>query len=211
MVTIIIDDIKQGDAEWFAAKCGVPSASKADHIVTGKGEWSKSADKYILQLAGERLAGKKEVSYSNAIMQRGVELESEARGMYEVTHGVEVQQVALCYKDESRSFISSPDGLIGETRGLEIKCPKSPKFTMSNHVYYMLNPKMLVADYFQQVQSGLYVTGRELWDVMSYYPGLPPLVVEVERDEVFIAALEKMLRRFNAKLEDTTEKLMKYL
>jgi len=42
---------------------------------------------------------------------------------------------------------------------------------------------------------------------MSYYPGLTPLVVRVERDDKLIAALKAALEEFCDRLDAITEKL----
>ena len=78
-------ELQQQTPEWFAARCGVPSASNFDKIVTTKGEPSKQAQKYLWQLAGERVTGKQEESFTSGHMQRGIELEAEARQFYELS------------------------------------------------------------------------------------------------------------------------------
>lgn len=194
-------DLEQGTAEWAAARCGIPTASDFDKIVTASGEPSKQRTKYLYQLAGERLLGKKEESYQNGAMLRGMELEAEARSLYELTYDVSIEQVGLCYKDESKLYACSPDGLIGKDGGIEIKCPN-----LTTHIGYLVTEE-LPAEYFQQVQGNLLVTGRKWWAFMSYYPGIKPLILKIERDKEFIKALEKQLELFCKDLDTLTEKL----
>ena len=192
----------QRSPEWYAARLGVPSASEFDKIITQKGEPSKQAQKYLYRLVGERLSGKPEETYTNGAMQRGVELEGEARSFYQLVHDVVVEQVGFCKTEGKTVYGCSPDGLIGQDGGLEIKCPN-----MATHVSYLINPDSLLSDYFQQVQGGLLVTGRKWWDLLSYYPGIKPLVIRIEPDKTFQKALAGALKDFCLELETTTKKL----
>jgi hypothetical protein len=166
------------------------------------GKPSSQRQKYLYQLAGERLLGTKEESYQSAAMTRGIELESEARAAYEFIADREVEEVGLCYKNAEKQLSCSPDGLMQEgKRGLEIKCP-----SLAVHTEYLHKGK-LPSKYFQQVHGSLYVTGYNSWDFMSYYPGLPPLIVEVKPDDKFMKSLEKELDSFCFELIDITEVL----
>jgi hypothetical protein len=195
----IYDEIIQGSDEWKAVKCGVPSASNFDKIVTTKGERSKQAEKYLYRLAGERITGTSEETFQSAAMQKGVEMEAEARSYYEVVNDTEVKQVGFCLAD---GFGSSPDGLIGEDGGLELKVPN-----LATHVGYLLDGK-LPTEYFCQVQGNLLVTGRKWWDFMSYAsPSIKPFIIRVERDGVFIKKLEAELKLFCQELEEVVKKI----
>lgn len=197
MITL---EMEQCSPEWFAARAGIPSASCFDKIITTKGSPSKQAQAYLYQLAGERIAGCKTDTYQNATMQRGIELEAEARQLFEMVRDVEVKQVGICYFDERKSFSCSPDGLM-DLEGLEIKCP-----LIHTHVGYLLSGE-LPADYFQQVQGSMLVTGFMRWSFMSYYPGLPPLIVSVERDNAFCSKLRVELDSFCEELDKVEKRL----
>lgn len=198
MITL---DIQQGSAEWFAAKCGIPSASNFDKIITTTGTPSKQAQKYMYQLAAERVTGICEESYSSAAMERGKEVEAEARALYEMLNDVKIEQVGVCYPNEKKLCAASPDGLIGEDGLIEIKCPLAYA-----SVGYILEGT-LPTDYFQQVQGQLAVTGRKWIDFLSYYPGLRPMIIRVNRDEKFIKALEEALLKFSTDLEEITKRI----
>jgi len=197
---IIVNDIEQGSPEWFAARAGVPSASCFDKIVTSKGVRSKSRKDYLYTLAGERILGTKAETFQSAAMERGIEMEEEARLFYELTSGVEVQQVGLVYRNDKKLFSCSPDGLMGN-KGIEIKCP-----SLHTHVGYLLADK-LPTKYVQQVQGSMLVTGFDSWVFMSYYPGMPTLIIEVERDADFCGKLAVELGSFCIDLEEITKKL----
>jgi putative phage-type endonuclease len=192
-------ELEQRTDEWMQARLGIPTASNFDKIITTKGEPSKQAQKYMYRLAGERLSGTTEETYQNAAMQRGCELEDEARAFYSLINDVEVKQVGFCLSDSG--YGCSPDGLIGEEGLIEIKCPQ-----MATHVEYLIEGGLPIT-YFQQVQGQLLVTERKWCDFISYYAGIKPLVVRVGRNETFIKALHGELVRFVFTLNETVRKL----
>lgn len=192
-------DCEQGSDEWIAARLGIPSASMYGKIITTQGKWSTQADTYINQLVAEKLTGEQTPFYQNEHMARGTELEPDARKMYEFIKDVEVQEVGFCLHDTLEAG-ASPDGLIGEDGGLEIKCPAP-----ATHVEYLRGGK-LPSKYKQQVMGCLWITGREWWDFMSYHPSMKPLIVRVERDEDYIAELEACVSKAVELIEENVEK-----
>lgn len=197
MITI---DCEQGSAEWLAVRAGIPSASNFDKLVTAKGEASKQAQKYLYALAAEKVSGIKEESFQSQAMLKGIETEPEAVAYYELTQGVEVQEVGFVLHDSKR-YGCSPDRLVGADGLLEVKCPLP-----STHVSYLLENN-LYQDYLQQVQGQLLVTGRKWCDLISYSRGLRPLIVRVERDEKFLKALELNLEKFCNDLNSIIERI----
>ena len=194
-----IDQNEQGSPEWLAARLGIPSASMFAKLVTTKGIWSASADAYINQLVAERLTGEREEVFQSHHMLRGTELEPDARDLYSLMSDAEVTEVGFCLHDTLAAGCS-PDGLIGEDGGLEIKCPAP-----STHVEY-LRGGVLPSKYKQQVMGCLWITGREWWDFVSYHPTMKPLIVRVERDEEYIAALEKCVTKAVNLIDENVEK-----
>jgi len=178
-----IIECEQGGPEWLLARLGVPSASSYAKLITTTGRASAQADAYINQLVAERLTGEPTFFQVTDPMQRGMDLEPLARTAYEMETGNLVIQVGFLMHDTLDAG-ASPDGLIGENGGLEIKCPSG-----HTHVEY-LRDDVLPTKYFQQVQGCLWISGRDWWDFMSYHPRMEPLIVRVFRDEQFIKALE---------------------
>lgn len=193
-----IYDFDQYSEEWYQIRLGLPTSSQFSKLITTKGEPSKQRQKYLYQVAGEFVAGKAEETYQNAAMARGTELEAEARKFYEVINDVEVMQIGFCTNEGAGC---SPDGLVGDKGLLEIKCP-----IISTHVGYLLK-NTLTADYFQQVQGQMLVMGKEWTDLLSYYPGIKPLIIRVNRDEKFISALRVELKVFCQELQDIINKI----
>jgi len=198
---MIIVDIEQGSDQWYQEKLGKPSASNASMIITNEGKQSKQRKDYMYTLAAEVVTGLRVESYKNANMAMGNEREDESRKLYELINGVEVNQVGVVYKDEKKEFLCSPDGIIGNKYGLELKnvLPKT-------QVKYILENKV-PPEYFAQIQFSLYVTGFKFWDFFTYSPVLKPVQIRVERDEVFLKALEKELKLFCEELVDVIERI----
>lgn len=202
MNPIIIRDIEQGSDSWHKMRVGNPGASNLDKIITSAGKISTSRKKYLYQMAGEILAGEKEESFASATMNRGTELEPKAREVFCFATGHEVEEVGLVYPDELRRWHVSPDGLlVGQKRGIEIKCPM-----LSTHVEYLDKGK-LPTKYKCQVQGSLLCTGYESWFFVSYYPGIKPLIIEVSRDEKLIALMKEAIEEFCFDLKKLVEKL----
>jgi len=196
-----IINVIQGSPEWASARCGIPSSSNFDKIVTTKGEPSKQARKYLLQTAGERITGKAEETFKSSAMTRGTEMEAEARAFYELTTGKKVEQVGFCVTEGNAIYGCSPDGLIDDDGMVEFKCP-----LLANHVSYLIDGG-LVEEYWQQVQGGMLVTGRKWCDIVSYYPAMKPLVIRVLPDLIFQAKLRLALDNFCTELDDMVKKL----
>lgn len=177
-------ECEQGSPEWLTHRLGVPSASQFSKIVTGKGGKSTQVEAYINQLVAEELTGETTLVYVNEHMKRGTELEPDARELYEALTGNTVQEVGFCLHDTVNAGCS-PDGLVGGDceGGLEVKCPAP-----ATHVEWV-KAGVVPSKHLQQIMGCLWVTGRSWWDFMSYHQTMKPLIVRVERDEEYIAAL----------------------
>lgn len=184
-------DVEQGSADWHLARLGIPTASRfADILAKGEG---KTRGRYLRELAGELLAGEPEPdTYSNAHMERGKVMEEEARNLYAFMRDAEPQRVGFIRNGKKGA---SPDSLIDVNGGLEIK-------TALQHIQVeRLQRGDLPPEHKAQVQGSIWVAEREWWDFVSYCPKLPPLIVRVPRDDVYIAALAKAVDAFNEELD----------
>jgi putative phage-type endonuclease len=198
----IIEMCDQRSPEWFSMICGNVGASSVDKIITTKGEPSKQREDYLMTLAAERITGRAEVGYTTQAMLNGIEREAEARTLFELAYGVEVQQVGCIFKDENRLAHCSPDGIIGDKAGYEVKNPLS-----KTAVKYLLGGK-LPTEYFCQINFSLYISERETWWFMSHYPGLKPFIIECHRDEKWIDKCHSELAIFNEELAEMVKRLL---
>ena len=200
---MIVDrETKQGTPEWHALRVGSPGASSLDKIITSTGKKSTQRQAYLHQMAGEKLLGAKEESYSNATMARGLELEPKARQQFTLITGNEVEQVGMCWMDELKRYHVSPDGLlIGKEEGFEVKSP-----ILSTHIGYLAKGT-LPTKYRCQVQGSMAVCDFDSWNFMSFYPGIKPLILNVERDAKFCSLILEALEEFVFDVEQLVERL----
>lgn len=201
---MLIVDCIQGTDEWWNAKLGIPSASNFDYIITpAKLDYSKSATTYRNKLLAEQIRRKPDDGFQSDWMKRGHEVEEEARDWYGFKYDCNPQQVGFCLHDSKR-YGCSPDSLINEDGGTEIKCP-SPGV----HVGYQLANK-LPTKHRLQVLGSLLVTGRDWWDFISYDPDMDKFVVrtyakDVEED---LETLRLALIRFCRDLDKQSDILI---
>lgn len=196
MIQII--DCEQGTPDWFAARIGIPTASEFSTVMAKGKDGGKSLTRktYMLKLAGEILTGEPMESYSNGHMERGKEQEAEARDMYAFMNDADLYQVGFVRNGDKGC---SPDSLIGEDGGLEIK-------TALPHIQIeRLLKSDLPAEHRAQVQGNMWVTDRKWWDFVSYCPRLPLLIVRVPRDDGYIATLAGAVKEFNAELASVVD------
>ena len=198
---MITHNVEQNSDGWFKLRLGIPTASGFGKIVTSTGKSSTQSGKYMDILLAERMAGERVESWGgNEWTERGHELESEARTYYEMIKGVDVNQAGFITNDEETAGMS-PDGLIGEDGGLEIKCP-SPGI----HVSYLLANKV-PAIYIPQIQGSMWLSDRDWWDFMSYHPLIEKMVIRVNRDGKYISVLANAIEKFTDQMLEKQHKL----
>ena len=193
--------IKQGSDEWLQARLGKPTASRFGDIITpDKGDKSKTYTTYLYELLGELLAGDRDEVYRSQWMDRGNELELQAREKYEFLKDITIETVGIVFNDDL-TIGASPDGLIGDNAGIEIKCPKS-----STIVKYMLEDRLPLI-YKPQVQGNLWICEREYWDFIAYHPNTNMFINRVYRDDEYIKKMATYLNEFVDELKTKHEKL----
>lgn len=192
---------------WWQLRCGLPTASAFDRILTpAKGAKSTAQRGYMYELAAE-LAGYHLPNFftdrdnrpKSHAMQVGTETEPEARRFYSMHRDVDVQEIGFCLSDCGR-YGCSPDGEILESKegagGLELKCPEA-----KTHFAYCID-KELPSEYKVQVHGQLVVTGWKWIDFMSYCPHVPKntFLIRVYPDaftEKLRAALVEFVQEFD--------------
>lgn len=197
---IVRRDIEQGTWEWAMARVGIPTTSQLHRIMTPeKRTFSAAAEGYVQELVAERLLNAPiDNEYLTQMMERGNDLEPDARNWYAFDREVEVETVGFVTTDDGKVGCS-PDGLVGDDGMVEIKTPNAKR-----HVEMILGgfPAKMT-----QVQGGMWVCERQWCDVISYNPSLPNAVIRVWRDEAYIKDLAKAMKKFLAGLEKAMEKV----
>ena len=197
--TFIECEHEQGSPEWHQDRLGIVTGTGIQKIVTSTGKASTQAETYMNQLIAD-LEGGEPLDYweGNKDIENGNEREPLAREFYEFITGEKVREVGFCFKDEKRNVGCSPDGLIGDDGLIEIKCPKA-----STLIGYRRKKKIPTA-YVHQIQSQLWIMGRQWCDFLAWHPKIKHFQIRVERDEKYIAILEDQIGKFNLKLIEAT-------
>ena len=195
----VFNDIEQGTPEWFSARAGIPTASRFSTVMA-KGE-GKTRAEYMRKLAGEIITGELAEGFTTPHMERGKLMEDEARETYAFINSVEPYQVGFIRSGDKGA---SPDSLIGTDGGLEIK-------TALPHIQIeRLERDRLPPEHKAQVQGNLWISEREWWDFVSYWPRLPMLITRVYRDEPYIKTMSDEIDRFNDEKAALVERIRAY-
>lgn len=194
---------EQGTEEWFRARAGIPTASEFSTVMAkGKGGAdSKTRATYMRKLAGEILTGEPMESFSNHHMERGKEMEAEARDLYAFMSDTDPEQIGFIRNGDKGC---SPDALIGSNGMAEIKT-KLPHLQIDVLLCGDLPP-----EHRAQCQGALWVAEREWIDFVSYWPKLPLFVKRVHRDEEYISTLAAAVAQFNDELAALVERIRTY-
>lgn len=199
--------VDTGSIDWAILHVGCLSAGEADSLFTTKmelrdGEMPKTL---LYKKAAEVFRGQPMVNLSPSAasswqIEQGILIEEEVIPWYSITYDSKVETSFFCQTDDGHAGCT-PDGLIGDDGGIEIKSPEPQQ-----HCRYVIEGRLPTA-YIQQVQFSLYVTGRKWWNFISYRRRFPALVFRVERDEAIMERIHNGVETFHAQLATAVEKL----
>ena len=194
-----IYNFEQRTEDWYNIRKGKMTASNADTIIAN----GKGLETYIYNLMAEYYSSAEKENYINADMQRGIDLEPEARLEFEFYTDLDVQEVGFV---EYNDFIGvSPDGLVGDDGLIEIKCP-------NDSIYFkLLLSNNIKPEYIAQMQMQMYVTDRQYCYFVSYNPNFEKslYIKKISRDEEMINKLKKGLERGTQLIKEIKENFRK--
>jgi hypothetical protein len=179
-------ELIQGSPEWLVARLGSFGASCLGELMA-KGE-GKTRAKLIDRIACERICGVSQGWEGNDATKSGNEQEPHAIRAYEALHNVFVEPVGIIRHPRLTRAHASPDALVGDTGGLEIK----------SHVKFVTHFNAIQAGMAKahqyQCQWGMACTGREWWDYGHYCHEAPEhkrlhMFPRIRRDDQLIATL----------------------
>lgn len=194
---------EQGGPEWFTARAGIVTASEFQTLLMkGKsGGDSLTRKTYMRKLAGEIITGEPSEGFTNAHTERGKLMEPEARDLYAFMTDCEPQQIGFI---KSGRKGASPDSLIGNDGGLEIKT------RLPHLMIELLEKDEVPSEHIAQIQGGIWVAEREWWDFVAYWPKLPLFVKRIYRDEAYIKTLSSAVDQFNEELDSLVARIRSY-
>lgn len=201
------DDIVQGSPEWVAIRLGKATGSRiSDVLAQGKsGAPSASRANYRAQLVVERLTGAMVEGYTNDAMERGKEVEADARRAYSFRTGNKVLEASFALHPSIEMSGASPDGLIGDDGVVEFKCPNT-----ATHID-TLRGGIIPKGYRDQILWEMACTGRTWCDFVSFDPRMPESMAlhirRVHLDAARLAEVEVEVRKFLAEVDEAVAEL----
>lgn len=200
-------DIEQNTDEWLDLRSGLITSSQVGKVMSHLGKpFGEPAKSYAEDIALEQFTGVriKKSNYVSSAMERGHELEPEARRLYELENFVEITNGGFF---EDGNLGDSPDGLIGDDGVIEIKSVE-PKAHWKR-----LKKGGFDSKYKWQIHFHLLVTGRKWCDFVSYCPDFPEdkqlYIYRVERDEEIIETMKERINEFEKLIKENIKILKK--
>lgn len=175
--------------KWYQDRSGKFTGSRFVDLLSKP---NKAYSNLIMQIVGERLTGQyQESGMDSYSLKHGREVEPYGRERYELETGLIVIQTGFIQSKEIPFIGASPDGLVGEDGGLEIKCPKDWNIHLARFENGMGD------EFMPQVQGCMLVTGRKWWDWVSYDPRVNEHLrfyrQRIWRDEDYIEKLKRII------------------
>lgn len=188
----------QGSDEWHAARCGMLTASEMDRIITPTLKIANNdrTRSHVWEIAAQRISRHVEPSYISDDMLRGWDDETMARNLYS-ERIAPVTECGFVTNDDLGFLIgASPDGLVGDAGLIEIKSRRQ-RFQVETWATGEVPP-----EYMLQIQTQLFVTGRDWCDFISISPGLPLFVKRIMPSGVWISAICEAADVFETKVRE---------
>ena len=200
-------DAEQRSAEWFAARLGRLTGSRAkDMLATIRTGEAAARRDLRTQLVVERLTGQvQDDGYCSPDMVWGIECEPLAAAAYQGLTGVLMERTGFL-THTSLMVGCSLDGHVGDFEGIcEFKCPKS-----ATHLRY-LRAGTIPTDYLPQIRHNLWVSGAAWCDFLSFDPRFPAslqtVLVRVEAADADLPGYAKLALAFLAEVEEETRQV----
>ncbi len=195
-------DVEQNSEEWFELRAPRFTSSQIYKLINDRSdELSKGAKTYIYEIC-ENIIYPQEFFDDlgdNPIeaMQRGHDLEPDARFVYEMEKGFKVDQCGFFAENEH--YGGSPDGCVKDQGGvIEIKCPiNKAKFIKYCMFKTADDLRKSQKDYFWQCHSHMNLTGADWCDFIAYDDRkkmIPNMhILRIERDQECIERMNHFL------------------
>lgn len=171
--------------EWLEARRGKITGTRLGSIVVKRGTGKKIG---YYELIAERLA---DPADEENPMERGQRLEGEAIDRFEKETKKKVNRdLVILSRDDNDNISISPDGTIGETEAVEVKCLASAR-----HLEALLTDKVPSEHEFQTLQYFIVNDKLKKLNVIFYDPRIMVkdyFVLEIKREDVK-ADIEKYL------------------
>lgn len=195
-VDAVLSGLTEKEAALKAGYKALPTSTTVAKALCGEitTDYSDGAKRYASDLAIERISGHIYGIPAKAwILERGHEMETHARRLYECSTGAFVTESGICV--DGNGFGYSSDGLVNEDGLIEIKAPID-----SIKIETMIKTGD-TSEYDHQIQGGMWLTNRRWCDFIMYVPdlekvGMDLYVKRIFRNDEFIDAMVIKLVEF---------------
>jgi hypothetical protein len=199
--------------EWLRLRQGIITASEITAIIKmdGTARDAKTRITYMCRLIGEKYTELTDGTGYTSEMERGNRLEDSVVSFLKVERGYDIDHVGFItntFGEKQYTAGYSPDGLVGDKGCIEAKTHKA-----SLQVYQLLDAYFrrnsndtalrIPDDHYSQVQFGMWIGEREWCDYVAYNEdGVPAFVWHIERNDKYIANIEKSCIAFYDEMFD---------
>ncbi len=194
-------ELVQGSDEWYDQRRGMITASVIGQLLTPKTLAVADNDTsrgLIALLAAERITGYTDPNYVNDDMLRGIDDEPRAAAVYS-QHFAPVTPDGFMVRSWGRCQLGySADGLVGDDGLIEVKSRRQKKQLLT-----VLSDEA-PAENMAQLQAGLFVSGRDWIDYISFSGGMHLWVKRVLPDPRWFEAITYAVEAF----EDTAAEMV---
>lgn len=195
-------DIIQGTPEWNAIRAGKWTASAAARIMGSL--TTQGLKDLIKDVAWGRVFGETDAGYTSAAMQRGHEVEPEARDWYAFEHDAVVEEMGFVEHATIPYVGWSPDGLHADRRrGVEIKS------LLHKAWIDVFDTREVPSEYRWQAKFACFVGELDGLDFVVYHPRAGGIVIPVEitgdeKDQIAgrLSILEPKVQELITRLEE---------
>ena len=187
------------EQDWLDARRGRITGTRLKDLIVKRGTGKK---KGFYEIIAERIAIP---ATEESAMDRGKRIEDEAIERFIKETGKEVNNdLILWHRDDDENIAVSPDGQIGETEAVEVKCLSS-----ASHIEAWLT-KEIPSEYEYQVLQYFIVNDKlETLYFVFYDPRMPKdfFFYEVKRDQVKVDEYLELERRVLEEIADIEKTL----
>lgn len=185
----------QDEQEWLDARVGKITGTRVKDIIPKRGTAKKDG---FYELIAERIAVQPD---DENPMERGRRLESEAMDLFVKETGKKVDRdLILWVSEENEDIALSPDGPIGQTEAVEVKCLSSAK-----HIKAFLTQEVPSEHVDQTIHYFLVNKKLKTLYVAFYDPRIPVkpfFVIEIKREDV-----QETVDKYEAYLKETLKEV----
>ncbi len=201
MSPIYHPQIVQNTPEWDAIRAGKWTASNAAKIMGAL--TTQGLKDLIKDLAWGRAIGKPDRGFSGRSMERGHEVEPEAREAFAFEHDEQVEQVGFVEHGRIPNLGWSPDGLLSDRRrGLEIKCLEHKAWID------VFNTRQIPSEYRWQAKFACMVGGLDELLFWVYHPLAGGILLRAEITPSDADQIEGRLALLEPQVDELAHRLL---